>query len=59
MDFGNYIYTNEQNCILFICKCDIKNFSAQNFLAPPPNPKAVPTALLYLHDINQHCCRLL
>ena len=39
MDFGNHRYTNEQNCILFICKCDIKKIAAQIFLHPPP-PKS-------------------
>ena len=39
MNFGNNRYTNEENCIPFISKCDIKK------IAPPPNPKTVPTAL--------------
>ena len=46
MNFGNHRYSNEQNCILLICKCKlIKHF------APPPNPKTVPTALLW-HGIS-------
>ena len=41
MNFGNHRYTNEQNCILFICRCDIKKCARIS----PPNPKNVPTAL--------------
>ena len=44
MNFGNHRYTNEQDCILFICKCDIKIICRANFFLPP-NPKTVPTAL--------------
>ena len=44
MDFGNHRYINEQNCILFIGKYDIKINCAVNCL--PPNPKTVPTALI-------------
>ena len=31
MNFENHRYTNEQNCFLFMCKCNIKNF----YLGPP------------------------
>ena len=51
MNFGNHRYTNEQNRILFICKCDIKYICAASprkfFFAPAPNSKTVPTALKY------------
>ena len=43
VNFGNHRYTNEQNCILFICKLKCKIL----FAPPPPNPKTVPTALLF------------
>ena len=33
VNFGNHRYTDEQNCILFICKCNIKKSP------PPPIPK--------------------
>ena len=50
VNFGNHRYTNGENCILYICKCDIKKFvrlrSANFFCPPPPHPKTVPTALL-------------
>ena len=36
MDFGNHRYTNEQNCILFICKCDVEKHLRKNYFAPPP-----------------------
>ena len=41
MNFGNHRYTNEQNCILFMCKCDIKNVRAY----PPPKKKIQKTFL--------------
>ena len=39
VDFVNHRNTNEQNCILFICKCDIKKICAAFFAPPPPIPK--------------------
>ena len=42
MDIGNHRYTNAHDFILFICKCDTKNY-------PPPNPKTVPTASFWIH----------
>ena len=53
MDFGNHRYTNEQNCILFICKCDVEKHLRKNYFAPPPHPKIVPTVVFYGHFANE------
>ena len=39
MDFANHRYANEQNCILFICKYDMKKNLRKFFLPPPPISK--------------------
>ena len=42
VNFGNHRYTNEENCILYMCKCDIKKIvrlRSADFFAPPPIPK--------------------
>ena len=36
VNFGNHRYTNEQNCILFICKCDLKKVCTASAQNPPP-----------------------
>ena len=60
MNFGNHRYTNEQNCILFICKCDVKKLRKIVFAPhpPPPHPKTVPTALnKYSTPVYDNLCR--
>ena len=53
VDIENLRYTNVQNCILLIFKCETKKFRA-DFFAPPP-PSQIRSYGLEVRKLNERC----